>query len=116
MSSNTKPRPSKFCEDYDAPFIASIADPAIVSEAKADTSTTNNEAPTDDSDAAKFLPALLKSARSSWSSQSTASRTLSASGTVKKWAQYPVKKVQEGAAKLSRSKDSGEAVPGRRTW
>lgn len=118
-SDNTQHRRSRFCEDFDAPFIASIADPALASEAEADDSTNNNEAPTDNSEETNFLPALLRSARSSWSSwpsQSTASRTSSAGGTIKKWAQYPVKKVQEGAAKLSRSKDNGEAVHGRRTW
>lgn len=117
-SNNTQYRRSRFSEDFDAPFIASIADPAIASEAEADDST-NNEAPADDSEETNFLPALLRSARSSWSSwssHSTASRTSFAGGTIKKWAQYPVKKVQEGAAKLSRSKNNGEAVHGRRTW
>lgn len=118
MSSNTQTRRSRFCEDFDAPFIASIADPAIASGAEADDSTTNNEASTDDSEMTGFFPTFLRSARtswSSWSSRSAASRTSSAGGTIKKWAGYPVKKMQEGAAKLWRSENNDETVPSRRT-
>lgn len=98
----TQLRRSRFREEFDMPYLTSDAVVAVSPTAEPQNPVSNLSEPTDDSETMDFIPMLSrKSARSSWSSGSWKSST---SDAVKKWARYPLKKMRDGAAKLSQLK------------
>lgn len=99
-----EPRCSKFCEDFDAPFIESIVAPTTTpsTETEDAKSDPSSQAGTSQNRHSHFT-ILGPSRISSWTS---GSRVSAASAALKRWKSCPLKKLKNSANKLWRSEKS----------